>query len=137
MGWEKDGHGNTYYDYGGDGWYPIELMINEGEDSGNYDIDFNELVVRRDAVLFKNTYKAVIVYRDMSQDEQPEITRCEVEQEIVRIDSAYDLVIVQETSANGRDVTLRVVNNFKPDTEINPATGENWPQWFGTWWLKS
>lgn len=138
MGWEKDGHGNTYYDYGGDGWYPIELMINEGEEgSGNYDIDFNELVVRRDAVLFKNTYKAVIVYRDMSQDEQPEITRCEVEQEIVRIDSAYDLVIVQETSANGRDVTLRVVNNFKPDTEINPATGENWPQWFGTWWLKS
>lgn len=138
LGWTKDAHGNTYYDYGGDGWYPIELMINNSEEgSGNYDIDFNTLVVRRDAVLFKNVYKAVIVYRDMDSKEQSEITRCSVEQEIVRADSEYDLVIVQETSANGKDVTLRVVNNYKPDTEINSATGERWPQWFGTWWLKS
>jgi hypothetical protein len=51
MGWEKDAHNNTYFDYGGDGWYPIELMINNSEEgSGNYDIDFNTLVVRRDAV---------------------------------------------------------------------------------------
>ena len=138
QGWSKDGHGNTEYDYGGDGWYPISRMITEGEEgSGNYDIDFNTLVVRRDAVLFKNLYKAVIVYRDMDADEQPEITRCEAEQYVIRADSAYDLVIVQETSANGKDVTLRVVNNKKPDTQINPATGQQWPQWFGTWWLKS
>lgn len=138
MGWEKDDHGKTYYDYGGDGWYPIEKMINDSEDgAGNYDIDFNTLVVRRDAVLFKNTYKAVIVYRDMQSKEQREITRCSVEQEIVRLDSLYDLVIVQETSQNGYDVTLRVVNKKKPDNQVNDATGEYWPQWYGTWWLKT
>lgn len=138
MGWQKDEHNNTLYDYGGDAWYPIDLLITKGEnDAVNYDIDFDTLVVRRDAVQFKNKYKAVIVYRDMSTDEQREITRVEVEQEIVRLDSAYDLVIVQETAKNGKDVTLRVVNNKKPDTAINPKTGLPWPQWFGTWWLKS
>lgn len=138
MGWEKDAHNNTYFDYGGDGWYPIELMINNDEEgSGNYDIDFNTLVVRRDAVQFKNKYKAVIVYRDMSTDEQREITRCSVEQEVARLDSIYDLEIIQETESNGRDVTLRVINHNKPDNKINPATGENYPYWFGTWWLKT
>jgi hypothetical protein len=107
---EKDAHGNTWYDYGGPGWYPIEKLIEEGApppdsmDEGDietaiatgwqgYDIDFNVLTIRKEAVQFRWVYKAVIIYRDMGTSAQSEINRSEVEQEVIRLDSKYDLKI--------------------------------------------
>lgn len=150
---ERDAHGNTWFDYGGPGWYPIEKLIEEGgqppqdmtEDQietavangwQGYDIDFNILTIRKEAVPFKWIYKAVIVYRDMSKNEQPEINRSEVEQEIIRLDSPYNLKIEQFTSKDGRKTYLRILDQNKSVHEINPVTGQNWPEWFGTWWLE-
>lgn len=131
---ERDEHGNTWYDYGGPGWYPIEYLTQEGDT--NYAIDFNKLTILREAVPFKWTYKAVIVYRDMSTTEQSEINRSEVEQEITRLDSQYDLRIEQYTSKDGRKTYLRILDEKKSVHEIDPITGQPYREWFGTWYLE-
>lgn len=150
---EADAHGNTWYDYGGPGWYPIEKLIEEGgqppdsmseEDIETavangwqgYAVNFNTLTVRKEAVPFQWIYKAVIVYRDMSTSEQSEINRSEVEQKIIRLDSPYDLKIEQFTSKDGRKTYLRILDQNKSVHEIDPTTGLNYPEWFGTWWLE-
>ena len=150
---EADAHGNTWYDYGGPGWYPIEKLIEEGgqppdsmsEDDietavangwQGYAVNFNTLTVRKEAVPFQWIYKAVIVYRDMSTSEQSEINRSEVEQKIIRLDSPYDLKIEQFTSKDGRKTYLRILDQNKSVHEIDPTTGLNYPEWFGTWWLE-
>lgn len=131
---EKDEHGNTWFDYGGPGWYPIEKLIQEGDK--NYAINFNELTVLKEAVDFKWIYKAVIVYRDMSTTEQSEINRSEVEQEIIRLDSKYALKVEQFTSKDGRKTYLRVLDENRSVHEIDPSTGTNYREWFGTWYLE-
>lgn len=131
--WEKDDHNKTAYDYGGDGWYPIDLMIKEGD--LNYDVDFDTLTIRKEAVPFKNNYKAVIVYRDMSTTEQKEIANVEVLQEVVRLDSRYDLELLQENDQ--RKILLHVVDHNKPYDKVDPNTGENYREWFATWWVKT
>ena len=150
---EKDAHGNTWYDYGGPGWYPIEKLIEEGApppdsmDEGDietaiatgwqgYDIDFNVLTIRKEAVQFRWVYKAVIVYRDMGTSAQSEINRSEVEQEVIRLDSKYDLKIEQFVSKDGRTTSLRILDQNRSVHEVDPSTGENYREWFGTWWLE-
>ena len=135
---EADDHGNTWWDYGGNGWYPVEKLIEvieeiDGEPRLNYAINFNELTVDISAVPFKWLYKAVIIYRDTETG--AEITRVEAEQEIIRIDSPYDLEIETVVSRDGRDTQLRILNHKKSVYDIDPNTGRNYPEWFGTWWL--
>ena len=136
---EADDHGNTWWDYGGNGWYPVEKLIEvveeiDGEPRRNYAINFNELTVDISAVPFKWLYKAVIIYRDTETG--AEITRVEAEQEIIRIDSPYDLEIETVVSRDGRDTQLRILNHKKSVYDIDPNTGRNYPEWFGTWWLQ-
>ena len=132
---DADEHGNTWYDYGGPGWYPIEKLIEEG-DLGYSISPSHTLTVMKEAVQFQWIYKCVIVYRDLGVESQPEINRSEVEQLIVRLDSPYDLVIEQETSKDGREVFLRINNKNKDVHKIDKTTGENYKDWFGTWWLQ-
>lgn len=132
--WPRDKHNNTEFQYGGDGWYPIQMLIDEG--NANYSIDFNTLSIRRDAVLFKNNYKCVIVYRDISSEHQSEVTRQEALQQIVRLDSKYDLELVQETSDSGKDILLHIVDHNKPFDKIDVLTNDYYREWFGIWWLK-
>lgn len=137
----KDAHGKTWFDYGGPGWYPVEKLTEiieevDGEPRRNYSINFNELTVDISAVPYKWTYKAVIVYRDMTAAEQPIIAMVEATQEITRLDSPYDLDIETVVENGGRDTSLRIVDYNKNPNEVNPETGEKYPEWYGTWWLR-
>lgn len=131
---DEDEHGNTWFDYGGPSWYPIDKLIAEGD--LNYDIDAQgNLIILKEAVQFQWTYKCVMVYRDLGTEEQREITRAEVEQLITRLDSPYNLEIEQVTSKDGRDIQLRIIDKNKSVYDKDEATGENYRDWFGTWWL--
>lgn len=130
---EVDKHNNTWFDYGGPGWYPIEKLIEEGD--LNYAVDFNVLTVRKEAVPYRWTYKAVIVYRDMSTSAESEINRSEVEQDVIRLDSQYDLKVEQFTSKDGRKTYLRILDQNKSVHVNDPITGEPYREWFGTWYL--
>lgn len=138
---EKDEHGFTPFDYSGPGWYPVDRLIEVVEEVGgeqrrNYDIKFNELSIDISAVPYKWNYKAVIVYRDKNTAEKSIITMVQVEQLVERIDSPYDLDIETVVQNGGRDTMLRILNKNKSVYENDPTTGQPWPEWYGTWWLK-
>lgn len=139
---EKDEHGFTPFDYSGPGWYPVDRLIETVEQIDdenkrmNYAVNFNELTIDISAVPYEWMYKAVIVYRDKGKPEQPMITMVEAEQLIKRLDSSYDLEIETVVENGGRDTLLRILNKKKNVHEVNKDTGENWPEWYGTWWLK-
>lgn len=122
---DKDEYNKTYVDYAGVGWYPIEKL----DDADNYDIKFNRLTIKKEAVAWKWRYKAVVVYNN-------EVTM-DATQDITRLDSKYNLVI--ENPFFSLDLTkqyTRVDDLMRSVHATNPNTGELLNQeWICRWFV--
>lgn len=135
---EKDKYGKTYYDYCGPGWYPIEkLKYNAITGNLDYVVDGNKLTIYKDAVPYKYNYMAVIsileeeelsttAYDGSKIKSYKELNKVSVVQEVIRLDTKYDLSIeFMGRGDNGQQSLYRVVDH-------NDKSEIPWI-WFGTW----
>lgn len=131
-----DAHNKLWTDYTGPGWMPIEYYMQDSR--GFYNVDYDTLTVRKEAVDWKWKYKVVVIYNDN--------VIATAEQEITRFDSQYDLTLEQFTSKDGKSTFLRIddlkhsVHKLNPDSAIydaegNLIDGKGYNEWFGTWYL--
>lgn len=93
---DKDEFNKTWLDYTGPGWMPIDKLIEDG--NPYYEINFNELTVKKDAVPWKWEYRAVIIYQKSSQHD--------AYKEVVRFDSKYNLDIKQFNNKENTETYL-------------------------------
>lgn len=146
-GWETDDFKHYWTYYTGPGWRPIEHFIQdrdqgqgapeEGESgdkpawSNEYEVSSEGILkVTKDAVVWKWRYKLVCVYEVNG-------TFGSAIAEVIRKDTKYDLYIDPYTSKDNRKSFLRINdNNHKVGEQINPATGDFYPEWFGTWYAQ-
>lgn len=122
---EIESYGCNWTDWTGPGWIPIELLMEDGY--GYYDVNYNELLIRKEAVPWKWRYKVVVVYK--------ENTVVSAVQDITRFDSDYNLAIEQFTSTDSKRTLLRIDNLNKSVHSTDPNTNEGYREWFGTWYL--
>lgn len=131
-----DSHNKIWTDYTGPGWIPMEYLIADGRDY--YNVDYDTLTVRREAVPWKWRYKVVVIYNDN--------VIATAEQDITRFDSPYDLTIEQISSKDNKQTMLRIDDLLHSVHQINPETavydennnlldGEPYWEWFGTWYI--
>lgn len=143
---DKDEHNKTWFDYGGNGWYPIQKFLDNRDACAGtylnnewepyYLINNGVLKIRKDAVKFKWRYKLVIIYRDSSNNNY-DVKIFPVDPiTITRADSQYDLDL--EKYIEGVLKTFLRIRDYKKDpygTETQ-EDGQAWREWFGTYWLE-
>lgn len=141
---DRNVHNKTWYDYAGPGWMPIDSTVNGRsiEDSEYYNVDFNVLTVRREAVKWQWLYKVVIVYYGTTGDQglnDPElnvVTQVAATQVVMNASSPYDLKMQQIN--DNTQIHLEVIN--LNDMQVADATvpldqREPNEDWFATWYL--
>lgn len=150
---DKDEHNKTWFDYGGNAWYPITKLDDDrltsagyygenGEWIPYYKINNGVLTIYKNAVRVKWRYKLVIIYRDNTGENYSEQVFSPEPITITRADSNYDLDLEKYTDIIAGDLsTLLRIRDYKHDPyttnkeEMQPD-GQPWHEWFGTYWLE-
>lgn len=125
---DRDEWGRVWTEYTGPGWRPISQFVDELNDNYIEGSD-GSLLVRKEGVPWQWRFKLVCVYQDATFGTAVVTVR--------RSDSKYDLEIEQITSKIS-DLTQLRINDKKAKVgrDINPDTGEFYPEWFGTWYVE-
>lgn len=127
---KKDAHNKTWYEYGGDGWFPVEeyeTLLDDGETKLlSIDPDTQVLTVRKEFVPFVREFKAVIYYYEVDGDRKILAFHSHAIQEVQCADSQYNLKIEKTTAANQRDILLQIKDLNNPIA-----------RWWGDWWVKT
>lgn len=148
---DRDEWGMTWVDYAGPGWIPIKklgLTTTQYRDTDGdgvlepfevraYDVDFDKLTVYKEAVPWEYEYKAVVVYTGATSGTAISGSNILSATETVHyLDTEYNLALEQFTSEDKNTTYLRIDNLNKSVHDKNPETGENYREWFGTWWIE-